>query len=86
METATFPMILGALAIVGWEVSDPAIQKQAQTAILQASTPGQSGPHGDDAVAAPSAAAAGDSISGEVAVIAEPTPRPSRRATVPFSS
>jgi membrane protein len=39
---AMFPMILGALAIIGWVVSSPGIQNQAQTAILRA-LPGRSG-------------------------------------------
>jgi membrane protein len=39
---AMFPMILGALAIIGWVVSSPGIQSQAQTAILRA-LPGTSG-------------------------------------------
>jgi membrane protein len=39
---AMFPMILGALAIVGWVVSSPGIQSQAQSAILRA-FPGRSG-------------------------------------------
>jgi membrane protein len=39
---AMFPMILGALAIIGWVVNGPAIQKQVQTAILRA-LPGRSG-------------------------------------------
>ena len=37
-----FPMILGALAIIGWVVNGPGIQQRAQTAILRA-FPGQSG-------------------------------------------
>jgi uncharacterized BrkB/YihY/UPF0761 family membrane protein len=39
---AMFPMILGALAIIGLVVNGPGIQSQAQTAILRA-LPGQSG-------------------------------------------
>src|ERR1039458_3165272 len=39
---AMFPMILGALAIIGWVVSSAGIQSQAQTAILRA-LPGTSG-------------------------------------------
>jgi membrane protein len=39
---AMFPMILGALAIIGWVVNGQGIQRQAQTAILRA-VPGPSG-------------------------------------------
>ncbi|MGD0449255.1 MAG: YihY/virulence factor BrkB family protein [Candidatus Dormibacteria bacterium] len=39
---AMFPMILGALAIIGWVVNGPGIQSQVQTAILRA-LPGTSG-------------------------------------------
>jgi len=39
---AMFPMILGALAIIGWVINGPVIQRQAQTAILRA-FPGRSG-------------------------------------------
>jgi membrane protein len=39
---AMFPMILGALAIIGWVVNGPGIQGQVQTAILRA-LPSQSG-------------------------------------------